>query len=136
MLIVPLVSMPQTFEVSALSLMDQALVFGGGRIVESDVRAMLGTIERGHVVRLVEALAAGDAPALVETARALDEQAPDYDQALVEIAALLQRVALEQRVAGASAESGYEPAVLQRLDRKSTRLNSSHIPLSRMPSSA
>ncbi|MBS0394837.1 MAG: DNA polymerase III subunit gamma/tau, partial [Proteobacteria bacterium] len=87
----------------ALSLLDQALVFGANRIVEADVRAMLGTIDRGHVVRLAEALAAGDAAALVATLRALDEHAPDYDQVLVELAGLLERVALKQLVPGAGA---------------------------------
>jgi DNA polymerase-3 subunit gamma/tau len=96
----------------ALSLLDQALVFGGGRIGEADVRAMLGTIDRGHVLRLVEGLAAGDAPAVVEILRALDEQAPDYDQVLVELANVFQRLALEQVVPGSAGESGLDPAWL------------------------
>ncbi len=96
----------------ALSLLDQALVFGGGRIGEADVRAMLGTIDRGHVLRLVEGLAAGDAPAVIEILRALDEQAPDYDQVLVELANVFQRLALEQVVPGSAGESGYDPAWL------------------------
>jgi DNA polymerase-3 subunit gamma/tau len=96
----------------ALSLLDQALVFGGGRVGEADVRAMLGTIDRGHIVRLLECLAAGDGAALVETLRALDEQAPDYDQALAELAGLAERVALEQVVPAAGGEAGYDPALL------------------------
>ena len=69
----------------ALSLLDQALVFGAGKIIEGDVRAMLGTIDRGHVARLIECLAAGDAAALVAVLGALDEQAPDYDLSLIHI---------------------------------------------------
>jgi DNA polymerase-3 subunit gamma/tau len=96
----------------ALSLLDQALVFGGGRVGEADVRSMLGTIDRGHVLHLVERLAAGDAPGVIEVIRALDEQAPDYDQVLVELAAVFQRLALEQVVPGSAGESGYDPAWL------------------------
>jgi DNA polymerase III subunit gamma/tau len=99
----------------ALSLLDQALVFGGGRVGEADVRSMLGTIDRGHVVRLVECLADGDGPELVMTLRALDEQAPDYDQVLAELAGLLERVALEQIVPDAGGESGFDATMLQTL---------------------
>jgi len=99
----------------ALSLLDQALVFGAGRIVESDMRAMLGTIDRGHVVRLLERLAEGDAAGLVEALRALDEQSPDYDQVLVELAALVERLALTQLVPDAGADGGFDPALLAAL---------------------
>jgi len=92
----------------ALSLLDQALVFGAGRIGEADVRAMLGTIDRGHVLRIAESLAAGDGAGLVATLRALDEQAPDYDQVLAELAGLLERLALEQVVPGAGTEAGLD----------------------------
>lgn len=97
----------------ALSLLDQALVFGAGRIGEADVRSMLGTIDRGHVLRLVERIATGDAAGVLEVVRALDEQAPDYDQVLVELAGVFQRLALEQLVPGTAGESGYDPAWLE-----------------------
>ncbi len=99
----------------ALSLLDQALVYGAGRILEADVRTMLGTIDRGHVLRLAECLADGDGAALVATLRALDEQAPDYDQVLVELAGLLERLALEQVVPGAGTEAGLEASVVTAL---------------------
>ncbi len=98
-----------------LSLLDQALVFGAGRIGEADVRSMLGTIDRTHVARLVDSLVAGDAVSMLETIRALDEQAPDYDRVLTELSGLLQRVALEQFVPGSATESGHDPEVVARL---------------------
>ncbi len=88
----------------ALSLLDQALAFGGGRVGEADVRSMLGTIDRSHVLRLVECLAAGDAVGVIAILTALDEQAPDYDQVLVELAAVFQRLALEQVVPGSAGD--------------------------------
>ena len=89
----------------ALSLLDQALMFGGGQVAEAEVRTMLGTVDRNHVVRLAERLAQGDAAGLVDIVKSLDEQAPDYDQVLAELASLLARVALHQNV-GAEAEPG------------------------------
>ncbi|HXC09283.1 MAG TPA: DNA polymerase III subunit gamma/tau [Steroidobacteraceae bacterium] len=82
----------------ALSLMDQLIAFGGGTLNEANTRAMLGTIDRGHVGRLIDALARADGPALLAEVRELDLDAPDYDRALVELAAFLQRVAIVQIV--------------------------------------
>jgi DNA polymerase III subunit gamma/tau len=81
-----------------LSLLDQLIAFGGGTLNEANARAMLGTIDRGHVGRLIEALSRGDGPALLAEVRELDLDAPDYDRALVELAAFLQRVAIVQIV--------------------------------------
>jgi DNA polymerase-3 subunit gamma/tau len=82
----------------ALSLLDQMLAFGAGRVIEADARSMLGTVDRQQVLRLVEQLAARDAKALFDSIAAIDEFAPDYGQLLEELAALLQKIALRQAV--------------------------------------
>jgi DNA polymerase III subunit gamma/tau len=82
----------------ALSLLDQLIAFGGGALSEANTRSMLGTIDRGHVTRLVEALARQDGPALLKETAELDRDAPDYDRVLVDLAALLQRIAIVQIV--------------------------------------
>jgi DNA polymerase-3 subunit gamma/tau len=86
----------------ALSLLDQLIAFGGGALNEENTRTMLGTIDRGHVSRLVDALSRGDGPALLAEVAELDRSAPDYDRALVELAAFLQRVAIVQIVPDAA----------------------------------
>ena len=80
----------------ALSLLDQVLAFGGGRVLEGEVRALLGTLDRRHVEGILNALAAQDGAALMACVAQLDERAPDYDQALGELAAAVQRMALLQ----------------------------------------
>ncbi len=82
----------------ALSLLDQLIAFGGGALTEANARAMLGTIDRGHVGKLIDALASSDGPALLAQIQVLDRDAPDYDRALVEMAAFLQRIAIVQIV--------------------------------------
>jgi DNA polymerase III subunit gamma/tau len=82
----------------ALSLMDQLIAFGGGSLNDAAARAMLGTIDRGHVGRLIEALARGDGSLLLNEVKELDRDAPDYDRALIELAAFLQRIAIVQIV--------------------------------------
>src|ERR1700722_14979112 len=86
----------------ALSLLDQLIAFGGGTLNEANTRAMLGTIDRGHVGRLIGALARADGPGLLAEVRELDRDAPDYDRALVELAAFLQRLAIVQIVPDAA----------------------------------
>ena len=88
----------------ALSLMDQLIAFGGGALSEANTRAMLGTIDRGHVARILTALSLQDGPALLGAVRDLDRDAPDYDRAFVELAAFLQRIAIVQVVPGAAAQ--------------------------------
>src|SRR5271170_5118828 len=88
----------------ALSLLDQLIAFGGGTVSEANARSMLGTIDRGHVGRLVEALSRGDGAALLAEVKDLDRDAPDYDRALVELATFLQRIAIVQIVPAAAAE--------------------------------
>jgi DNA polymerase-3 subunit gamma/tau len=82
----------------ALSLMDQLIAFGGGSLNEAATRAMLGTIDRGHVGRLIDALARADGSALLSEVKELDRDAPDYDRALIELSAFLQRIAIVQIV--------------------------------------
>ena len=100
----------------ALSLLDQLIAFGGAALTEADARAMLGTIDRGHVAQIVEALSLGDGAALMARVGELDRDAPDYDRALVELAALLQRLAIVQIVPDAASEDEqYDPQILARL---------------------
>ncbi|HTC38815.1 MAG TPA: DNA polymerase III subunit gamma/tau [Steroidobacteraceae bacterium] len=96
----------------ALSLMDQLIAFGGGAITEANARSMLGTIDRGHVGRLVEAVSRGDGAALLAEVRELDRDAPDYDRALVDLATLLQRIAIVQIVPEAAPQDEEFDAVL------------------------
>jgi DNA polymerase-3 subunit gamma/tau len=99
-----------------LSLLDQLIAFGGGALSEANTRAMLGTIDRGHVSRIVEALAREDGPGLLAQVAELDRDAPDYDRALADLAALLQRIAIVQIVPDAAQEDEeFDADVLARL---------------------
>ncbi|VAX07986.1 DNA polymerase III subunits gamma and tau [hydrothermal vent metagenome] len=82
----------------ALSLMDQAISFGGGTVSEKDVRSMLGSISRGQIHGLLQALADQDASQVMAQVASLGEQAPDFAAALQELLSLLHRIALVQIV--------------------------------------
>ncbi|PLY15110.1 MAG: DNA polymerase III subunit gamma/tau [Sedimenticola sp.] len=89
----------------ALSLMDQAIAFGGGQVVENEVGAMLGAITQDHVHHLAQALAGQDAERLLGTIREIGEMAPDFVGVLQDLLSLLHRIALEQTVPGAVDDS-------------------------------
>ncbi len=102
----------------ALSLLDQLIAFGGGAVNEANTRSMLGTIDRGHVTRIVESLSREDGPALLAQARELDRDAPDYDRVLVDLAALLQRIAIAQIVPeAAQQDEEFDAQTLTRLSQ-------------------
>jgi DNA polymerase III subunit gamma/tau len=87
-----------------LSLLDQLIAFGGGALNEANARSMLGSIDRGHVARLIDALAREDGAGLLNEVNEFDRDAPDYDRALAELAAFLQRIAIVQIVPQAALE--------------------------------
>jgi DNA polymerase-3 subunit gamma/tau len=89
----------------ALSLLDQAIAYGSGTVRADDVRAMLGTIEQGHVIDLLKLLAANDAPGLLARVGALAEHTPDFGGVLGELISTLHRIALAQKVPAAIDDS-------------------------------
>jgi DNA polymerase-3 subunit gamma/tau len=99
----------------ALSLTDQAIAYGGGRLEEAGVRAMLGAVDQGHAAALIEALAQRDGPSLLarlDTLRALGLSA---DGTLEAVAVLLQQMAVEQAVPGALDTANPDHADARRL---------------------
>jgi DNA polymerase-3 subunit gamma/tau len=101
----------------ALSLLDQVIAFSGGKLGAQDTRSMLGTIEQGHVVELLDAIAAQDAKRVLSCVAELDERAPDYHGVLADLAALLQRVALYQAVPDMQLDEADDAEALARLAR-------------------
>jgi DNA polymerase-3 subunit gamma/tau len=82
----------------ALSLLDQAIAFCGGEVLEAPVATMLGTIDRQHVNRLLDLLAGADGAGLMAAIAEIDEQFPDYGQLLDDLARTLQQIAVYQVV--------------------------------------
>jgi DNA polymerase-3 subunit gamma/tau len=81
-----------------LSLLDQAIVHGGGALQEVTVSAMLGTVARRPVFALLDAVAAHDAAGLLDLIEAMAEHAPNYGDVLQQILVILHHAALAQWV--------------------------------------
>src|SRR5688572_30297379 len=92
----------------ALSLADQAIAYGNGELVEGGVRQMLGSVDRGHVFRLIDALARGDGKTVVEISEGLRRDGLSAASTLEEMTAVLQAMAVLQAVPvrAAAADAG------------------------------
>jgi DNA polymerase-3 subunit gamma/tau len=98
----------------ALSLLDQAIAYGGGEVREVPVRTMLGAVDREYVYRIVAALQAGDGAALLAEADAMAGRGIAYAPALDDLASLFHRIAVAQAVPDAvpAMDDGERVAVL------------------------
>jgi DNA polymerase-3 subunit gamma/tau len=94
----------------ALSVLDQAIAFSAGKIEEATIRTMLGTIDRGYLFDLLEALREQNGAGLLEIADHMAARSVAFDSALQELATLLHRVALVQTVPQLSMDSEPEYA--------------------------
>lgn len=80
----------------ALSLLDQAISYGGGQLREDQVRAMLGTIDSLELSALLDALITGDAREVLDRVERMAQHHPDYDAVLIELLSMLQKIAIHQ----------------------------------------
>ena len=88
----------------ALSLLDQAIAHGSGRVEEALVRDMLGTVDLDYLFDLLDALHAGDAPGLLRIADDMAGRSLSFEAALQELATLLTRIQVAQLAPTAIAE--------------------------------
>ncbi len=81
----------------ALSLLDQAIAYGGGRLAADEVRQMLGAIDQAKITELLTALADSDAGAALAVIEQLARQSCDFDRLLQQLAEALHRTGLIQQ---------------------------------------
>ncbi len=88
----------------ALSLLDQAIAHGGGKVEEAAVRRMLGAVDLDHLFSILDALLAGDPAAMLRVAEEMAERSLSFDSALQEMAGLLTRLQIAQLAPAALAD--------------------------------
>ena len=98
-----------------LSLLDQAIAHGAGRVDEKSVRAMLGTVDQSYLLAILDALSRCDGPRILAIADEMQARSLDFEIALQELAALLHRVALSQTIPDAMVADAGEQASLASL---------------------
>ena len=80
----------------SLSLLDQAIAHGAGKVEEQAVQDMLGTVGDDHLYAVLDALRAGDVTALMAAVEGMEARSLSFESALQSLAALLHRIALVQ----------------------------------------
>jgi DNA polymerase-3 subunit gamma/tau len=80
----------------SLSLLDQAIAYGGGKVEAQPVAEMLGSLGGDLLWPLLEQVVAGDGRRLIAEADRIAERSVSFDAALEELAAILHRIALAQ----------------------------------------
>jgi DNA polymerase III subunit gamma/tau len=119
-----------TFEVSALrllaqgaqgsmrdglSLTDQAIAYAAGKVTLEAVQGMLGTLDQGYLISLLDALAAQDGARLLAVADDMAARSLSYSAALQDLATLFNRIAIAQSVPQAIPEDLPEREEILRL---------------------
>jgi len=99
----------------SLSLLDQAIAHGAGRVEQQAVRAMLGSVEQEYLHELLSALQRRDGAAMIAVADRMGERSLSFEVALQELATFLHRIALAQMVPGAIAADDPERVVIATL---------------------
>ena len=81
-----------------LSLLDQAIVYGAGKVTADDVSAMLGAVAQRPVEDILNALANSDAHAILNKTDEIANIQPDFSAVLQQILQILHRIALVQQI--------------------------------------
>ena len=79
-----------------LSILDQAIAFGGGKVREEEVKSMLGVVAQDRLPEMLRLVTDDDAVALVQAIARAAEQSPDFSALLKDMLLLLHRIALYQ----------------------------------------
>ncbi|MDE3009637.1 MAG: DNA polymerase III subunit gamma/tau [Pseudomonadota bacterium] len=96
----------------SLSLLDQAIAFGGGRIEEGQVADLLGVAAPDAVLQLAESLLARSGPALLAALQQLISAGHSAEGLLQDFARLMQQLAVVQLAPGDVPEGAAEIARL------------------------
>ncbi|MZR64024.1 DNA polymerase III subunit gamma/tau [Alcanivorax sp. DP30] len=89
----------------ALSLTDQAISFGGEQLGSEAVNAMLGTVDRNHVLTLLVALAEQESGGVLKALASVCEHSPGELALLDELISQLHQIAVCQAVPGEADET-------------------------------
>jgi len=99
----------------ALSLLDQAIAHGAGRVEEGSVRAMLGTVDQSYLFSILQALIERDGPRMLAVAEEMQGRSFDFESALQELATLLHRIALLQTLPAAAVADDFDRELIAAL---------------------
>tara|TARA_R110002126_G_scaffold8165_5_gene39106 strand:+ start:5188 stop:8079 length:2892 start_codon:yes stop_codon:yes gene_type:complete len=96
----------------ALSLTDQAIAFGSGQVMLTQVQTMLGSIDEKHVLALLKALCDADVGPLMQTVSKVLAFGADVEEVLRSLLELLHQITLTQFAPAAAQQSLFSEQIL------------------------
>ncbi len=99
----------------ALSLLDQAIAYGAGKVELEPTRAMLGAVDQTYLHAILRALSRSDGAQAIAEADRMAERSLSFEMALQDLGTLLHRIALLQIVPQAVSEEDPDVAALREL---------------------
>ncbi|WP_169628094.1 DNA polymerase III subunit gamma/tau [Ferrimonas senticii] len=108
-----------------MSLTDQAIAHGAGSLILAQVQGMLGTIDSRYALQLLNGLCAGEPAQLLQVLEEVEQFAPDHDELLRQLAALMHQLALLQfnlKPHSELADNHVLQGVASQLDREQVQL--------------
>ena len=79
-----------------LTLLDQAIAHGNGKLSQDQVKALLGTIDDSLLIGLINSVIDGDGVSVFDLLSKIEELSPEYDTILKDIISILHQISLEQ----------------------------------------
>ena len=103
-----------------LSLLDQSLAFGAGKVTDSDVKLMLGTMDQDSVIGLLDAIIDKNAEELSAKLKQIFTMSPDYSLFLNDMALLLHEISLLQILNNYVDNSAFDRRTIKTLAEKTS----------------
>ena len=88
-----------------LTLLDQAIAHGNGKLSQQDVKALLGTIDNSLLIELIKSVIDGDGKNVFDLLAKIEELSPEYDAILKDIISILHQISLHQFIKNSKSES-------------------------------
>ncbi|NOZ10058.1 MAG: DNA polymerase III subunit gamma/tau [Gammaproteobacteria bacterium] len=110
----------------ALSLLDQAIAHGGGKVMEAEVRGMLGTVDTSQLHSLMQGLVAQDVDGVLAAVALIAERSPDYGAVLDDVLLNLYHLSLAQMAPEALSAKGVDKTLFEAW---SVQLEAEHVQL-------
>ena len=78
----------------ALSLLDQSIAYSASNLTDENITSMLGSVDKKYIHQIMISIVNNDASDLIKTIDNIDQYFPNYENLLIDLAEILQRLAV------------------------------------------
>ena len=78
----------------ALSLLDQSIAYSASNLTDENITSMLGSVDKKYIHQIMISIVNNDASDLIKTIDNIDQYSPNYENLLIDLAEIFQRLAV------------------------------------------